>query len=86
MSFELLVNGTLMRHLKLQNNLAGVGFLGVDATKPVYRIYSIGDVNPGMFEVAEGGVAVKGELYLVPDDVWAAIEAGEPPNRYRGKI
>ena len=72
MSFELLVNGTLMRHLKLQNNLAGVGFLGVAATKPVYRIYSIGDVNPGMFEVAEGG--------------WAAIEAGEPPNRYRGKI
>ena len=34
-------------------------------------MYSIGDVHPGMFEVAEGGVAVMGEVYLVPNDVWA---------------
>ena len=39
-----------------------------------------------MFEVAEGGVAVMGEVYLVPDDVWARVEAGEPPNLYRGEI
>ncbi len=86
MSFELFVNGTLMRGLKLHDNLAGAEFLGETVTEPVYRMYSIGDVHPGMFEVAEGGVAVKGELYLVPDDVWAAIEAGEPPNLYRGEI
>ena len=86
MSFELFVNGTLMRGRKLHDNLAGAEFLGEAVTEPVYRMYSIGDVHPGMFEVAEGGVAVKGELYLVPDDVWAAIEAGEPPNLYRGKI
>lgn len=86
MSFELFVNGTLMRGLKLHDNLAGAEFLGEAVTQPVYRMYSIGDVHPGMFEVAEGGVAVKGELYLVPDNVWAAIEVGEPPNLYRGEI
>ena len=86
MSFELFVNGTLMRGLKLHDNLAGAEFLGEAVTQPVYRMYSIGDVHPGMFEVAEGGVAVKSELYLVPDNVWAAIEAGEPPNLYRGEI
>ena len=69
MSFELFVNGTLMRGLKLHDNLAGAEFLGEAVTEPVYRMYSIGDVHPGMFEVAEGGVAVKDELYFVPDDV-----------------
>ena len=49
-------------------------------------MYSIGDVHPGMFEVGEGGVAVKGELYLVSDDVLARIEAGEPPSLYRGVV
>ena len=86
MSFELFVNGTLMRGLKLHDNLTGAEFLGEAVTEPFYRMYSIGDVHPGMFEVAESGVAVKGEVYLVPDDVWAAIEAGEPPNLYRGEI
>ena len=86
MSFELFVNGTLMRGLALNDNLDGAEFLGEAVTEPVYRMYSIGDVHPGMFEVGEGGVAVKGEVYLVPDEVWASIEAGEPPNLYRGEI
>ncbi|MFP6689479.1 MAG: gamma-glutamylcyclotransferase [Alphaproteobacteria bacterium] len=86
MSFELFVNGTLMRGLALNDNLDGAEFLGEAVTEPVYRMYSIGDVHPGMFEVAEGGVAVMGEVYLVPDDVWARVEAGEPPNLHRGEI
>ena len=86
MSFKLFVNGTLMRGLALNDNLDGAEFLGEAVTEPVYRMYSIGDVHPGMFEVAEGGVAVMGEVYLVPDDVWARVEAGEPPNLYRGEI
>ena len=38
-----------------------------------------------MFEVGAGGVSVKGELYLVDDELWARIEAGEPPHLYRGE-
>ncbi len=86
MSFELFVNGTLMRGLALHDNLEGAEFLGKATTEPAYRMYSIDDRHPGMFEVDDGGVAVKGELYLVPDDVWARIEAGEPANLYRGEV
>ena len=39
-----------------------------------------------MYEVDTNGVSVTGELYLVPDEVWARIEAGEPPNLYRGPV
>ena len=86
MSTLLFVNGTLMRGLKLNANLAGATFLGEFLTAPKYRIYSIGDVHPGMFEVAQGGISVPGELYDLPDEVWARVEAGEPPNLYRGSV
>ncbi|HEY7589988.1 MAG TPA: gamma-glutamylcyclotransferase [Candidatus Limnocylindrales bacterium] len=82
----LFVNGTLMRGLKLHANLDGATFLEAPSTAPVYRIHSIGDVHPGMYEVGEGGVSVPGELYEVPDDVWQRVEAGEPPGLYRGPV
>ena len=85
-AFELLVNGTLMRGLGLHANLEGAEFLGEARTAPVYRLYSIDDRHPGMFEVAEGGVSVAGELYRVHDAVWQRVEAGEPPNLYRGQV
>ena len=88
MSSELFVNGTLMRGLKLHLNLDGATFLGAFMTAPKYRIFSIGDVHPGMFEVGDGenGIAVPGELYDMPDEVWARVEAGEPAGLYRGPV
>jgi gamma-glutamylcyclotransferase (GGCT)/AIG2-like uncharacterized protein YtfP len=82
----LFVNGTLMRDLPLHGNLDGAEFLEVVVTAPAYRVYSIGDVHPGMFEVEHGGVSVAGELYRVPDEVWRRVEAGEPPGLYRGPV
>jgi gamma-glutamylcyclotransferase (GGCT)/AIG2-like uncharacterized protein YtfP len=85
-AFELFVNGTLMRGLALHGNLDGATVLREARTAPVYRLFSIGDVHPGMFEVEAGGVAVAGELYRVPPDVWARVEAGEPEGLYRGRV
>jgi len=83
---QLFVNGTLMRGLALHGNLEGATFLEATSTAPVYRLHSIGDVHPGMYEVGAGGVSVEGELYDVPDEVWARVEAGEPPGLYRGPV
>jgi gamma-glutamylcyclotransferase (GGCT)/AIG2-like uncharacterized protein YtfP len=86
MAVELFVNGTLMRGLALHANLDGAEYIGEVRTAPVYRLYSIGDVHPGMFEVDRGGVSVAGELYRVPEDVLQRVESGEPPNLYRGLV
>ena len=86
MALELFVNGTLMRGLKLHKNLDGAEFLGAFTTKPCYRLYSIGDIHPGMFKVTEGGVAVKGEMYRMSDEIWRSVEAGEPPHLYCGPV
>ncbi len=82
----LFVNGTLMRGLALHANLDGAELLGPARTAPRYRLYSIGDVHPGMFEVDQGGVSVAGELYRVPPEVLRRVEAGEPPGLYRGPV
>lgn len=89
MAFELFVNGTLMRGLALHANMGDSTFLGEYRTVPRYRVHSIGDRHPGMYRLEDGedgGVAVPGELYLVMDEAWAAIEAGEPPGLYRGLV
>ena len=86
MAVELFVNGTLMRGLKLHANLDGAEFLGEFRTAPHYRIFSIGDVHPGMYRVEKGGISVPGEIYWLPDEVWARVEAGEPPGLYKGPI
>ena len=52
MSFELFVNGTLMRGLELHGNLEGAKFLGEAQTAPTCRVYSIDDRHPGMFRWA----------------------------------
>jgi gamma-glutamylcyclotransferase (GGCT)/AIG2-like uncharacterized protein YtfP len=85
-SVDLFVNGTLMKGLALHGNLDGAEFLEACQTAEQYRLYSIGDVHPGMFEVPHGGVSVRGELYRVPDDVLERLEAGEPPGLYRGPV
>ncbi|MGE3063950.1 MAG: gamma-glutamylcyclotransferase [Hyphomicrobiaceae bacterium] len=86
MSKTLFVNGTLMKGLALHKNLEGAEFLGAFHTAPIYRIYSINDVHPGMYEVASGGVSVAGELYKMSDETWAKVEAGEPPHLYCGPV
>ncbi len=86
MSVELFVNGTLMRGLQLHANLDGAEFLGEFRTAPNYRIFSIDDVHPGMYRVEQGGTSIPGEIYWLPDEVWARVEAGEPPGLYKGPV
>jgi gamma-glutamylcyclotransferase (GGCT)/AIG2-like uncharacterized protein YtfP len=84
---DLFVNGTLMRGLALHDNLQGAELVEETRTAATYRLYSIAqDRHPGMFEVSEGGVSVPGEIYRVPVDVLAAVEAAEPPGLYRGPV
>ena len=89
LAFDLFVNGTLMRGLKLHENLQHAPYLGVTRTEAHYRIHSIGDVHPGMYRLADdepGGIAVPGELYRISEALWPALEDSEPPNLYRGRV
>ena len=89
LAFDLFVNGTLMRGLKLHENLKQAPYLGVSRTESRYRIHSIGDVHPGMYRLGDdepGGIGVPGELYRVSEALWPELEASEPQHLYRGRV
>jgi len=86
MAIELFVNGTLMRGLTLHKNLDGANFLGEFHTLPIYRLYSIDDIHPGMFEVEEGGISVTGEMYSMSDEIFQRVKSGEPSGLYFGDV
>jgi gamma-glutamylcyclotransferase (GGCT)/AIG2-like uncharacterized protein YtfP len=85
-AITLFVNGTLMRGLALHGNLQGATFLEEAQTAPAYRLHSIRDEHPGMFRVERDGVSVRGELYDVPPDLLARVEASEPPDLYIDQV
>jgi adenine/guanine/hypoxanthine permease len=78
---ELFVNGTLMRGDILHANLEGAHFVGEAQTAPSYRLYSIGDVHPGMIPAGDGdkGVSVGGEIYELELEHLERLIAAEPP-------
>jgi gamma-glutamylcyclotransferase (GGCT)/AIG2-like uncharacterized protein YtfP len=76
---ELFVNGTLMRGDVLHRNLDGALFISEAKTAPRYRLYSIGDVHPGMIDAEASGVSVTGELYELDLEHLERIIASEPP-------
>jgi gamma-glutamylcyclotransferase (GGCT)/AIG2-like uncharacterized protein YtfP len=76
---DLFVNGTLMRGEELHGNLQRARFVGEARTAPRYRLYSIGDVHPGMLPADADGVALEGELYRLELEHLEQLIAGEPP-------
>jgi gamma-glutamylcyclotransferase (GGCT)/AIG2-like uncharacterized protein YtfP len=76
---DLFVNGTLMRGEQLHGNLERARFVREARTAPRYRLYSIGDVHPGMLPADRGGVSLAGELYQLDLEHLEQLIAGEPP-------
>ena len=74
---QLFVNGTLMRGDVLHANIEDAQFVATARTAPRYRLFSIGDVHPGMTP-AEDGVSVEGEIYELEYGHLERLLAGEP--------
>lgn len=71
------LNGQLRRH--------GGRFLRAARTAPIYRLHDLGH-RPGLVRVAEGGVAVAGELWAVPAGSIGPFLAEIPPPLGFGRV
>jgi gamma-glutamylaminecyclotransferase len=67
-------------------NLGDARFLGEARTAPRYRLHSVRDQHPGIYEVKDGGISIVGELYEFTPDQHANMLAGEPPDLYEAPI
>ena len=72
--------GSALRGQPDQGNLQDAVFLGEARTAPRYRLHSVNDQHPGIFEVPEGGISIAGELYELTDEQHAHLISTEPPN------
>jgi gamma-glutamylcyclotransferase (GGCT)/AIG2-like uncharacterized protein YtfP len=78
--------GSALRGQPDHGNLGSATFLGEAQTAPRYRLHSVRDQHPGIYEVPEGGVAIAGELYEFTDEQHAALLASEPPDLYEAPV
>jgi gamma-glutamylcyclotransferase (GGCT)/AIG2-like uncharacterized protein YtfP len=67
-----------MRGEALHANLEGARFVREARTAPRYRLFSIGDVHPGMLPARGDGVSVAGELYRLDLEHLEQLIAAEP--------
>jgi gamma-glutamylcyclotransferase (GGCT)/AIG2-like uncharacterized protein YtfP len=85
-TISLFVNGTLMRGDILHANLDGATFVSEAHTMPRYRLFSIGDVHPGMIRAERDGVSVSGEIYELDLEHLDRLLMGEPPGLGLGVV
>jgi gamma-glutamylaminecyclotransferase len=78
--------GSALRGQPDHGNLTGARFVREAKTEPIYRLHSVDDQHPGIYQVAEGGVAIAGEVYEMTADEHAHLIATEPPNLYEAPI
>ncbi len=83
---QFFICGSALRGQPDHGNLGGATFVREAKTKPIYRLHSVRDQHPGIYEVAEGGIAIAGEIYELTDEQHAALLASEPPDLYEAPI
>jgi gamma-glutamylaminecyclotransferase len=78
--------GSALRGQPDHKNLLDATFVGPAKTTPRYRLHSVRDEHPGIYEVASGGIAIAGEIYELTDAQHAHLLASEPPDLYEAPI
>ena len=78
--------GSALRGQPDHQNLNGATFVKETKTAPRYRLHSVRDQHPGIYEVESGGIAIAGEIYEMSDEQHAHLLANEPPDLYEAPI
>lgn len=78
--------GSALRGQPDHQNLGNAKFLGPAKTAPQYRLHSVRDQHPGIYEVESGGISIEGELYEFTPEQHAHLMANEPPDLYEASI
>jgi gamma-glutamylcyclotransferase (GGCT)/AIG2-like uncharacterized protein YtfP len=83
---QFFICGSALRGQPDHGNLGEATFVREAKTRPIYRLHSVDDQHPGIYEVAEGGVAIAGEVYELTDEQHAHLISTEPPNLYEAPV
>ncbi len=79
--------GSALRGQPDHQNLQGATFVSEARTLPKYRLLAVKDGwHPGIYEVADGGISIPGEIYEMSAEQYKYLLANEPPDMYESPI
>jgi gamma-glutamylcyclotransferase (GGCT)/AIG2-like uncharacterized protein YtfP len=79
--------GSALRGQPDHKNLQSATFIREAKTRPIYRMHAAQNGwHPAIYEVAQGGVSIPGEVYELSLEQYDYLISTEPPNMYPGNI
>lgn len=79
--------GSALRGQPDHKNLQSARFVKEAATQPRYRFHAAANGwHPAIYEVAEGGISIPGEVYELTLEQYEYLLSTEPPNMYPSDV
>ena len=79
--------GSALRGQPDCGNLGDAKFIREAKTRPLYRLHAAGNAwHPAIYQVAEGGIAIPGEVYELTKEQFEQLAVTEPPNMYASDV
>jgi gamma-glutamylaminecyclotransferase len=84
---KVFICGSALRGQPDHGNLQSATFLGATRTQPRYRLHAAENGwHPAIYEVAEGGISISGEIYELTAAQFEYLLANEPPHMYPADV
>jgi gamma-glutamylaminecyclotransferase len=79
--------GSALRGQPDHQNLQSAKFLREARTRSIYRLHVAADGwHPAIYQVAEDGISIPGEVYELTAEQYEYLIATEPPNMYPADV
>ncbi len=79
--------GSALRGQPDHGNLQAATFIRAAKTQPLYRMHSAHDGwHPAIYQVAEGGISIPGEVYELTQEQYDHLISTEPPDMYPADV
>ncbi|WP_008316708.1 gamma-glutamylcyclotransferase [Leptolyngbya sp. PCC 6406] len=84
---RIFICGSALRGQPDHDNLQSATFLGATRTQARYRLHAAeAGWHPAIYEVAEGGISIPGEIYELTAAQFEYLLAHEPPHMYPADV
>lgn len=84
---QVFICGSALRGQPDHQNLQSARFVREAKTQPLYRLHAAQNGwHPAIYQVAEGGISIPGELYELSSEQYEYLVSTEPPNMYPGDV
>lgn len=84
---RIFICGSALRGQPDHKNLQSARFVRTAVTRPNYRLHAAMDGwHPAIYEVANDGISIPGEVYELTQEQYEYLLATEPPNMYPSDV